>query len=174
MKKNVFSIKKSIEVVKKSKVRFPKLCLTGWNVTFLFIFFMGFVFYIYSPKEVSREKVDQKNPLLKIFQSEYSNKVILMKEGDITNDGIEDLIVIYDISKSEKRMIVVMGGSNSLTNSVKAPIERQNIKFKNIDEKDEMEFIVSGYKGSKVGYAIYRIENNRIIDLFGEGMAQCC
>lgn len=143
-------------------------------ITFFFIFFVGFGFYTYSSREVSQEKIDQNNPLLKVFQSKYSNKIILIKEGDITNDGIEDLIVIYNISKSEKRMVIVMGGSNTLTNSVKAPIERQNIKFKNIDEKDEMEFIVSGYKGSNLGYAIYRIENNKIVDLFGEGMDQCC
>lgn len=167
-------MKKNIKNFDKSKVRFPKLCLTGWNVTFLFIFFTGFIFYMYSSKEISQENIDQKNPLLKVFKSKYSNKVILTKEGDITNDGIEDLIVIYDISKSEKGMVVVMGGTNTLTNSVKAPIERQNIRFKNIDEKDEMEFIVSGYKGSNLGYAIYRIENNRVIDLFGEGMDQCC
>ncbi|MCS5422552.1 MULTISPECIES: Cys-Cys-COOH (seleno)protein SaoC [Psychrilyobacter] len=156
----------------KKKIKFTKS-----NAAFLFIFFIGFIFYMYSSKEVSQENyenIDKKNPLLKIFQSEYSNKVILMKEGDITNDGIEDLIVIYDISKSEKGMVVVLGGENKLTNSVKAPIERQSIRFKNIDEKNEMEFVVSGYRGSKLGYGIYRIENNRIIDLFGEGMDQCC
>lgn len=151
-----------------------KLCLSRQNIIFFFIFFIGFIFYMYSSQEGYQENIDQNNPLLKVFQSKYSNKVILIQEGDITNDGIEDLIVIYDISKSEKRMVIVMGGTNTLTNSVKAPIERQNIKFKNIDEKDEMEFIVSGYKGSNLGYAIYRIENNRIVDLFGEGMDQCC
>ncbi|UUV17964.1 Cys-Cys-COOH protein SaoC [Fusobacteria bacterium ZRK30] len=151
-----------------------KLCLSRQNIILLIIFFIGFIFYMYSSQEGNQEDIDQKNPLLKVFQSKYSNKVILMKEGDVTNDGIEDLIVIYDISKSEKRMVIVMGRTNTLTNSVKAPIERQNIKFKNIDEKDQMEFIVSGYKGSNLGYAIYRIENSRIVDLFGEGMDQCC
>lgn len=170
-------MKNKIKFFNKSKFRYIKSCLTGWNFTFLFIFLIGFVLYMHSSKEISQENfgnIDKKNPLLKIFQSKYSNKVILMKEGDITDDGIVDLIVIYDVSKSEKGMVIVIGGSNDLTNSVKAPIERQNIKFKNIDEKEEMEFIVSGYKGSKLGYAIYRIENNRIIDLFGEGMDQCC
>ncbi len=140
----------------------------------IFIFFIGFIFYTYSSQEVFQEDIDQKNPLLKIFQDEYSNRVILTKEGDITDDGIDDLIVIYEISKSEKRMVVVLGDSERLTNSVKAPVERQSIKLKNIDEKAQMEFIVSGYKGSKLGYAIYRIEDNRIIDLFGEGMDECC
>lgn len=169
-------IKKS-DKLKKSKFRFLKLCLTKQNITFFFIFLIGFGFYTYSSQEVSQENydiIDKKNPLLKIFENNYSNKIILMKEGDITNDGIMDLIVIYGVSKSEKRMVIVMGGSNTLTNSVRAPIERQNIKFKNIDEKDEMEFIVSGYKGSKLGYAIYRVEDDKTIDLFGEGMDQCC
>lgn len=140
----------------------------------IFIFFIGFIFYTYSSQEVFQEDIDQKNPLLKIFQKDYSNKVLLTKEGDITDDGVDDLIVIYEISKSEKRMVVVLGGLERLTNSVKAPVERQSIKLKNIDEKAQMEFIVSGYKGSKLGYAIYRIEDNRIIDLFGEGMDECC
>jgi len=169
-------IKKN-DKLKKSKFRFLKLFLTKWNITFLFIFLIGFGFYTYSSQEVSQKNydiIDKKNPLLKIFKNKYSNNIILMKEGDLTNDGIADLIVIYGVSKSEKRMVIVMGGSNTLTNSVRAPIERQNIKFKNIDEKDEMEFIVSGYKGSKLGYAIYRVEDDKIIDLFGEGMDQCC
>ncbi|GLI55065.1 hypothetical protein PM10SUCC1_05800 [Propionigenium maris DSM 9537] len=140
----------------------------------IFIFFIGFIFYTYSSQEIFQEDIDQKNPLLKIFQDEYSNRVILTKEGDITDDGIGDLIIIYEVSKSEKRMVVVLGGSERLTSSVKAPVERQSIKLKNIDEKAQMEFIVSGYKGSKLGYAIYRIEDNRIIDLFGEGMDECC
>ena len=140
----------------------------------IFIFIIGFVFYTYSSQEEFQKDIDQKNPLLKIFQGEYSNKLILTQEGDITDDGIDDLIIIYEVSKSEKRMIVVLGGSGRLTNSVKAPVERQSIQLKNIDEKAQMEFIVSGYKGSNLGYAIYRVENNRIIDLFGEGMDQCC
>ena len=140
----------------------------------IFIFIIGFIFYTYSSQEEFQKGIDQKNPLLKIFQREYSNKLILTQEGDITDDGIDDLIIIYEVSKSEKRMIVVLGGSGRLTNSVKAPVERQSIQLKNIDEKAQMEFIVSGYKGSNLGYAIYRVENNRIIDLFGEGMDQCC
>jgi len=37
-----------------------------------------------------------------------------------------------------------------------------------------MEFIVQGSKGNKTGFAVFRIENNQLVDLFGEGMEDCC
>ncbi len=37
-----------------------------------------------------------------------------------------------------------------------------------------MEVIVSGSKNGNVGYAIYRLEGNEMIDLFGQDMESCC
>ena len=42
------------------------------------------------------------------------------------------------------------------------------------DDKDEIELVLSGSKNGNVGYAIYRLENKKLVDLFGEGMNACC
>ena len=40
---------------------------------------------------------------------------------------------------------------------IPAPVENQRIKFQDIDQKDEIEFILQGQKGSNVGYGIFRV-----------------
>ena len=37
-----------------------------------------------------------------------------------------------------------------------------------------MEFIVSGEKNGAAGYAIYRMIDGAPVDLFGDGMEDCC
>ena len=65
-------------------------------------------------------------------------------------------------------------GQYRLTNEVPAPVSDQTIELKDIDEEPPMEFIVQGRKGAKVGFAIFRIEDGELVDLFGEGMEDCC
>jgi hypothetical protein len=87
------------------------------------------------------------------------------------------LIVIFDNDKGKKQMCAVIAKENEkhqFTDPIPAPAENQKIQFKDIDEKDELEFIVSGSKNGSVGYAIYRIIDGQIINLFGEGMEDCC
>ena len=55
-----------------------------------------------------------------------------------------------------------------------ATIENQKIQFKNIDKEGEIEIIVTGEKKGAVGYAIYRMIDGEMVDLFGEGMEDCC
>ena len=73
-------------------------------------------------------------------------------------------------------MVVVLDKENKyeLSNTISAPASNPKIEFKDIDEKTPMEFIVSGSKGSSFGYAIYRLDNMKIVDLFGQGMEECC
>ena len=61
-----------------------------------------------------------------------------------------------------------------MTKPILAPKEDVTIEFKNIDNKDKMELILSGSKNGNVGYAIYRLEGDKFTDLFGEGMNSCC
>lgn len=72
------------------------------------------------------------------------------------------------------RVILSTDGTYTITNDVPAPVSNQTITFKNIDDKPPMEFIVQGMKGANMGYAVYRIENSKLVDLFSEGMAGCC
>ena len=103
-------------------------------------------------------------------------KILIYTQEDINNDKIDDLLVIYKKDKNHNEMVGIISdnGKVYMTEPIRAPIEDIVLKFKNIDEKDEMEIILSGSKNGNVGYAIYRLENKKFIDLFGEGMNSCC
>ena len=104
------------------------------------------------------------------------NKIVKTEDEDLTDDGKKDLIVVYEKNSDQNEMVVIVEGKDGMymTTPIKAPKENVEIKFKNIDNKGQMEMIVSGSKNGKVGYAIYRLENKKLIDLFGEGMKDCC
>lgn len=103
-------------------------------------------------------------------------EILKYAQADLNNDGQEDLIVIYQVTKGQNKMCVLLHHGTDLveSNSVPAPVSDQLIQFKNIDNKPPLEFILQGRKGSKVGYAIFRIEDGTLMDLFGEGMEDCC
>lgn len=130
-----------------------------------------------APEAQSAATKDPGNsPLLAVFEKQWpESRAIVTQAGDVTGDGIEDLIVIFSKDDEHNGMLVVVGGEAPLlTNDIPAPAENQSITLRDIDEKAPMEFIVQGSKGAKVGYAIYRVEGDRLSDLFGEGMEDCC
>lgn len=102
--------------------------------------------------------------------------IITYAEEDVNNDNKKDLVAIYKKDKKFNEMVVVVTKGNDYytTIPVPAPKEEQVITFKNIDNKDEIEVMVCGSKNGNIGYAIYRVEGEKFIDLFGEGMASCC
>jgi len=102
--------------------------------------------------------------------------VIKWAGADLNNDGREDCIVLYRTSKDKNMMRVVLDLESGYfdTNEVPAPHSDQVIQLRDIDKKPPMEFIVQGAKGVKMGFAVFRIEENRLVDLFGEGMEDCC
>jgi hypothetical protein len=111
------------------------------------------------------------------FSGLYPGKEVLAWAfKDVDNDGRDDLILIYRVSGEQNAMRVVLntGRTYTMTNDVPAPVSNQIITFKDIDEKPPMEFIVQGMKGTKIGYAVYRIEKGKLLDLFAEGMEECC
>lgn len=114
--------------------------------------------------------------LLDKFKEVHKEEIITYAQNDLNNDGKNDLLVIYKVNKNSNKMTVVVNENNELylTEPVPAPIEDQKIEFKDIDDKDEMEVIVSGSKNGNVGYAIYRIEDKKLVDLFGQDMESCC
>lgn len=95
---------------------------------------------------------------------------------DLDNNGLDDLIIIYRITGEKNGMSVVLdrGSSCVVTNEVPAPVSNQIIKLRDIDAAPPMEFIVQGMKGTHIGYAVYRIVNGALVDLFNEGMEGCC
>jgi hypothetical protein len=117
------------------------------------------------------------NKMMQFFSANHPGLVILKyAQTDLDNDNREDLIIIYRATKTENRMCVIRQRETGFveSNSVPAPVSDQIIRFKNIDNKLPMEFIVQGRKGAKIGYAIFRVEAGTLTDLFGEGMEDCC
>lgn len=137
------------------------------------------------------ENVSEDNPILQAFKEAFPNvKVLLACEEDLTNDGCKDLVVIYNTTEKDEhtaystlvdggyiRLVVAIdsgdGENYSFTDPIPAPIENQKIQFQNIDKTDEIEFVLQGQKGSKVGYGIYRVMNGAPVNLFGEGLEEC-
>lgn len=123
------------------------------------------------------EDILNTNRLLQYFITKNPGKEVI-KYGlkDLNNDGREDLLIIYKVSKGKNMMCVILdlGKKYDVTNELPAPVSNQVIHFKDIDDKPPKEFIIHGSKGAKVGYAIFRIEKGQIVDLFGEGMDGCC
>lgn len=103
-------------------------------------------------------------------------KMLTYAQHDINNDKVDDLLVVYKKGNNHNEMVGIISDNENvyITEPIRAPIDDILIEFKNIDDKDEMELILSGSKNGNVGYAIYRLENKKLIDLFGEGMNACC
>lgn len=129
--------------------------------------------------DVSERAVDREvgGALLQHFEQTHPGlEVIRIARGDLNGDGRDDLLVMYRVSGDKNRMRVILALEEGFlaTNEVPAPIEDQMVQFRDIDKKPPMEFIVQGSKGNKTGFAVFRIENNELVDLFGEGMEECC
>lgn len=122
--------------------------------------------------------VEKDHALLLQFQADHPEcaKVLRACEEDVTDDGRKDLIVVYRTTDKLTRMVVCMNDAGGVAYSepIPAPIENQQVQFKNIDKEAEIEFIVSGEKNGAVGYAIYRMIDGQPADLFGDGMEDCC
>lgn len=116
------------------------------------------------------------NAALVSFRKQFPERnVVLACEEDVTNDGLPDLLVIFTEGELTRFVTAIAGQDGyTYTDPIPAPIENQGIQFKNIDKKDEIEFIISGEKKGAAGYAIYRIIDGQPKDLFGDGMDDCC
>lgn len=148
------------------------------------VMLLGAAFFIASccdrlESNPSKEAIDRYagGALLQYFEQNHPGlEVIKIARNDLNEDGRDDLIVMYRASDDRNGMRVILALEEGFlaTNEVPAPIEDQLIQFRDIDKKPPMEFIVQGSKGNKTGFAVYRIENNQLVDLFGEGMDECC
>ena len=133
-------------------------------------------------KESSRQyapAVEETDPLLVYYRAQYPEKeIVLACSGDLNNDGTNELVVIYRVDASGACESVVLSpladGTWHETPPTPAPQQHQKMRFFNMDKKDEMELLITGDKNGEVGYAIYRLIDGQLINLFGEGMEDCC
>ena len=126
------------------------------------------------------ESVAEDHEALLYFNQEMPGReVFLACEEDLTDDGRKDLVVIYHNPEEGviNWMVALINRGDStydITPPTRAPIENQAIRFFNMDKAGEMEFVLTGEKEGEVGYAIYRIIDGELINLFGEDMEDCC
>lgn len=121
--------------------------------------------------------IDTNHVLYQHFSATYEDKTpFLTGVNDINNDGREDLIVIYQDTADTNKMVAIWeeAGKVIISQPTPAPVENYLIEWRDIDKKAPVELVVSGSKGVNVGYAIYRWENGDFVNLFGEGMDDCC
>lgn len=121
--------------------------------------------------------VPEDHPLLEEFCRRYPDRTVLLAcAEDITNDAIEDLVVISQRNKDIETIVLYTDEEGKLveTPPIPAPRENQHIRFFNMDKLSEIETLITGEKNGQVGYAIYRIMHGEMINLFGEGMEDCC
>ena len=123
------------------------------------------------------EMVQDDHPLLTEFCKRYPERTVLLAcSEDITNDGQKDLVVISQSGSEITTQALGDDGQGSVweTEPIPAPRENQHIRFMNIDNVGAIETLITGEKNGQVGYAIYRIMNGRLVDLYGDGMEDCC
>lgn len=139
--------------------------------------------------EAEQQESDRKNyaesvaedheALLYFHQEMPGREIFLACEEDLTDDGLKDLVVVYHNPEEGviNWMVALINrgdGTYDITPPTRAPIENQAIRFFNMDKAGEMEFVLTGEKEGEVGYAIYRIIDGELINLFGEDMEDCC
>ncbi|MDO4473769.1 MAG: Cys-Cys-COOH (seleno)protein SaoC [Eubacteriales bacterium] len=137
------------------------------------------------------ENVPDDNKILMKFKELYPDaKILVACEEDLTNDGCKDLVLVVNNPHEDEhsantqlidggyiRLCVMVdsgdGENYECSELVPAPVENQRIKFQNIDEQEEIEFVLQGQKGSKIGYGIFRVMEGEPVSLFDQGMEEC-
>ena len=137
------------------------------------------------------EQVPEDNKILMEFKELYPDaKILVACEEDLTDDGCKDLVLVVNNPHKDEhssttqltdggyiRLCVMVDsgdGENYVCSElIPAPVENQRIKFQNIDEQEEIEFILQGQKGAKVGYGIFRVMEGEPVSLFDQGMEEC-
>ena len=122
--------------------------------------------------------VSDDNKALQEFKKNHpGEEICLACEEDITGDGLKDLLVITRDEENAYTTPMIADSENSWheLERVRAPYENQKMRFLDFDKDGIMNPLISGERNSKIGYAVYRItKDGKFIDVFGEGMEDCC
>ncbi len=124
--------------------------------------------------------VEDDDPVWLAYRERYPDTDVQMAcSEDINDDGLRDIVVIWrpDPQKGEcfcLALISAEDGGYFQTPVIAAPQQHQRIRFFNMDHEGFLEVLITGDKNGNIGYAIYRLIDGELIDLFGEGMEDCC
>ena len=124
--------------------------------------------------------VESDHPAMEWFRQVYENRdPFLGFAGDMSDDGLDDLIILFHedgITDICWKCVAVQNADGSWTDTepVRAPVEKQRVRVFDMDKEPPMEYIITGEKAGMIGYSIYRLIDGALIDLFGEGMDDCC
>ncbi len=95
--------------------------------------------------------------ILQVFKNTYPTaEVLLACREDVTDDGLDDLVVICKMEEGNRTIVGTDKGDSTnydFSDPIAAPVENQKIQFKNIDKEGEIEIIITGEKKGAVGYA---------------------
>ena len=102
-------------------------------------------------RETSYAKtVPEDDPILNVFKNAYPTaEVLLACREDVTDDGLDDLVVICKMEEGNRTIVVTDKGDSTnydFSDPIPAPVENQKIQFKNIDKEGEIEIIITGEK----------------------------
>lgn len=121
---------------------------------------------------------DSAGAMLTAFLENTHVRVATCAEADLTADGVAEVIVIHgsltEQGKMTLRVLLQTPEGVLSSNELPAPVENQRITLRDIDEKPPLEFVVMGSKGIYSGFAIYRMVDGVLTDLFDDGMDGCC
>lgn len=129
---------------------------------------------------VYAENVEDDHPALVYYNGQVPGReIILACEEDLTEDDLMDLVVIYHNPEEGRQnwMVALINqgdGTYDITEPTPAPVENQALRFFEMDREPPLEFVLTGEKDGEVGYAIYRMIEGELINLFGENMEDCC
>lgn len=146
-------------------------------IIFMGIFIIGGIIYSQDKNKEIEGLPSVDKSLLSYFEENAKfEEIINYSEEDINEDKRKDLVVVYKKDSKSNEMVVIINEKNNvyMTDPTPAPKEDVVIEFKNIDDKEPIEVVISGSKNGNVGYGIYRLENKKLLNLFGEGMEACC
>lgn len=97
-------------------------------------------------------------------------------ESDLNADSFVDTVIIYHQDVNRCRMVIAVNinGNYRLSETVAAPLSDQKISFVDFDSRPPTEVVVTGRNSSFVGTAIFRLEQERLVNIFDDDFDKCC
>lgn len=115
------------------------------------------------------------HPLFDYYTANFDYKPLTGVVTDLNDDGLDDLLIVFSYDKESNKIIAILDGDDPVITPMEpAPLENITIELKDINKEPPIEFILSGSKGSHVGYGIYYIEDGQIVNMFDSNMEDCC